>query len=68
MKTIEYQGLLTTPSAMGRSVPVKSPSRFTIVNEIKGFTHNSYGMALVCFHDSGRLNLRHRLFQSWLPL
>ena len=37
MKTIEHQGLLATPDAMGRRVPVKTPAAFQINNEINGF-------------------------------
>jgi hypothetical protein len=47
MKTIENQGFLTTPNAMGRSVPVKTPTAFQITNKIKGFEHVSYGTALL---------------------
>jgi hypothetical protein len=46
MKTNENQGFLTTPDTMGRSVPVKTPVRFKIVNEINGLVHISYGTAL----------------------
>ena len=46
MKTIENQAFLTTPKAMGRSVPVKTPTVFQIINEINGFVHISYGTAL----------------------
>ena len=50
MKTIENKGFLTTSNAMGRSVPVKAPARFIIVNKINGFVHTSYGTALK-FHN-----------------
>jgi len=43
MKTIENKGLLTVLNSMGRGVPLKPPSRFQIVNKIKGFAHISYG-------------------------
>ena len=46
MKTIENQGFLTTSSAMGRSVSVRSPSSFKIVNKINSFERVSYGTAL----------------------
>jgi len=46
MKTIENQALLTTPKAMGRSVPAKTPTVFQIINEINSFVHISYGTAL----------------------
>lgn len=46
MKTIENQSFFTTPHAMGRSVPVKTASRFQIVNKINGFVHDSYETAL----------------------
>jgi hypothetical protein len=52
MKTIENQGFLTTPNAMGRSVPVKMPLAFQITNEINGFVHVSYGTALNWFQNS----------------
>ena len=46
MKTIEKQSFLTTPDAMGRSVPVETPAPFQIANEISGFEHVSCGTAL----------------------
>ena len=46
MKIIENKGFLTIPNAMGRSVPVKTPGVFEKANEINGFEHISYGMAL----------------------
>ncbi len=46
MKNIEDQGSLTTPDAMGRSVPVKTPASFSIANEINGFAHIFHGTAL----------------------
>ena len=46
MKTIENQGFLTAPHAMGWSVPAKTPAEFENVNEINGFVHDSYGTAL----------------------
>jgi len=46
MKIIENQCFLTTPNAMGRSVPAKTPAAFQIANEINGFEHVSYGTAL----------------------
>jgi hypothetical protein len=49
MKTIENQGFLTTPKAMGRSVQVKMPAVLRIANKINGFVHVSYGMALKSF-------------------
>jgi hypothetical protein len=51
MKTNENQGFLTTPDTMGRSVPVKTPVRFKIVNEINGLVHISYGTALNTMFD-----------------
>ena len=50
MKTIENQGFLTTPDAMGRSGPVKTPAAFQIANEISGFEHVPYGTALRIFN------------------
>ena len=46
MKTIENQGFLTTPNAVGRSEAVKMPANFKISNKINGFEHVSYGTAL----------------------
>ena len=46
MKNIGNQGFLTTPNAMGRSVPVKMPAAFQIANATNGFEHVSYGTAL----------------------
>ena len=46
MKTIGNQGFLRILNAMGRSVPVETPSALKIANEINGFEHVSYGMAL----------------------
>jgi len=46
MKTIENQGFLPIPSAMGRSVAVKTQGAFQIINKINGFVHISHGTAL----------------------
>ncbi|MGA3143562.1 MAG: hypothetical protein ABSF10_11165 [Verrucomicrobiota bacterium] len=46
MKTIENQGFLPIPSAMGRSVAVKTQAAFQIINKINGFVHISHGTAL----------------------
>ena len=37
MKTIEHQGFLPIPNAMGRSVAVKAQAGFQIINKINGF-------------------------------
>ena len=34
---------------MGWSVPAKTPAEFENVNEINGFVHDSYGMAVKFF-------------------
>ena len=46
MKIIENQGFLTALNAMRRCVSVETTDGFTIVNEINGFVHDSYGTAL----------------------
>ena len=55
MNSVENQGFLTTPDAMGRSVPVKTPSSCQIANKINGFEHVSYGTAL----KSKKTKLKH---------
>ncbi len=52
MKTIENRGFFTTPTAMGRSVSIKSPARFKIANKFNGFEHISYGTALNFYSNS----------------
>ena len=54
MKNIGNQGFLTTPNAMGRSVPVKMPAAFQIANETNGFEHVSYGTVLTIVQKKNR--------------
>jgi hypothetical protein len=46
MKTIENQGFLPIPNAMGLSVAVKTQAAFQIINKINGFAHVFHGTAL----------------------
>ena len=57
MKTIENQGFLTAPPAMGWSVPAKTPAEFENVNEINGFVHDSYGTALIMIKSKMRIKI-----------
>jgi hypothetical protein len=54
MKTIENKGFLTFLNAMGWSVPLNTPIRSQIANEINGLVHISYGMALYFLHSFRR--------------
>jgi hypothetical protein len=47
MKTIENQGFLATPNAIGRSEAVKTPACFQNASKVNGFEHISYGTALI---------------------
>ncbi len=37
MKTIDHQGFLPMPNAMGRCVAIKTQAGFQIINKINGF-------------------------------
>ena len=45
---------------MGRSVPVKTPVQFKIVNKINGFVHDFYGTALALKHHASDYNSQER--------